>query len=362
MKIVTIVGARPQFVKAALVSQELKMQGIEELIVHTGQHYDANMSAIFFDQMGIKAPAYNLNIQAKLHGAMTGQMLIETEKVLMHEQPDWVMVYGDTNSTLAGALAARKLNIKIAHVEAGLRNHNFNIPEDVNRVITDRISDLLFCPTTIAIENLRQEGFLNFPIQIVKTDDLMSDTVRFFSKRIEEQPTLVSDAIRSIRQPFILCTVHRQASTTPENLPKIIDALNEIAQEIEIVFPIHPRTLSVMQLHQIQVSKRIHLTDPVGYLDMQYLLKNANYVVTDSGGLQKEAYLHGVYSLILEDYTPWEELITHQVGLTTSLETEALLLNYHSMKQLKGRFDQYLFGHGHARKQIVETFLAQKGH
>jgi UDP-GlcNAc3NAcA epimerase len=355
MKIVTIVGARPQFIKAALLSDALKKNGITEILIHTGQHYDANMSDIFFEQLGLQNPAYNLHIQAKTHGDMTGKMLVEIEKILMDEMPDWVVVFGDTNSTLAGALAARKLNIPIAHVEAGLRNYDMTIPEEVNRIITDRISDLLLCPTEIAIENLRQEGFESFPIHIVKTDDILSDAVYFSLLKMKENPTVISAHLRAIPYPYILCTVHRQDSTTEAHLKIILDALNKIATTAKIIFPIHPRTLAVLNGIQYPLSPNIHLIDPVGYLDMQYLLQHAQYLITDSGGLQKEAYLHGVYSLLLMGHTPWQELITHQVSVATPLDEARILLAYNDLKQLRGRFDQNLYGSGQAGMQIVEA-------
>lgn len=355
MKIVTVVGARPQFIKAALLSDALRKNGITEILIHTGQHYDANMSDIFFEQLGLQNPAYNLHIQAKTHGDMTGRMLIEIEKILIHENPDWVVVFGDTNSTLAGALAARKLNIPIAHVEAGLRNHDLTIPEEVNRIITDRISALLLCPTEIAIENLKKEGFDSFPTHIVKTDDILSDAVYFSLKKIKENPTVISAHLRAITFPYILCTVHRQDSTTEAHLKIILDALSKIATESPILFPIHPRTRAVLNSLKYQLPPQIHLIDPVGYLDMQYLLQQAQYLITDSGGLQKEAYLHRVYSLLLMENTPWEELVTHQVSSATPINEERILLAYNDLKQLNGRFDQNLYGSGQAGRQIVEA-------
>jgi UDP-GlcNAc3NAcA epimerase len=355
MKIVTVVGARPQFIKAALLSDALRKNGIEEILIHTGQHYDHNMSEIFFEQLGLQNPAYQLHIQAQTHGDMTGRMLIEIEKILIHENPDWVVVFGDTNSTLAGALAARKLNIPIAHVEAGLRNHDLTIPEEVNRVITDRISALLLCPTEIAIENLKKEGFESFPIQIVKTDDILSDAVQFSLRKIKENPAVISAPLREITFPYILCTVHRQDSTTEAHLKIILDALSKIAATSPILFPIHPRTRAVLNSLQYQLPSQIHLIDPVGYLDMQYLLQQAQYLITDSGGLQKEAYLHGIYSLLLMENTPWEELVTHQVSVATPIVEARILLTYNDLKRLKGRFDQNLYGSGQAGMQIVEA-------
>jgi UDP-GlcNAc3NAcA epimerase len=356
MKIITIIGARPQFIKAALVSQELKKQGIEEVILHTGQHYDKNMSDIFFTQLGIPAPKYNLEIKANLHGEMTGKMLMGIEEVMLKETPDMTLVYGDTNSTLAAALASRKLNIPIAHVEAGLRNFNFMIPEDVNRTLTDRISDILFCPTNTAVQNLMEEGFAKFPCEVIKTDDIMADSVNIFSKMILQNPNLVSKEILEIcKNEFLLCTVHRQESTSKQALPIIVEALNYISNEKNIIFPIHPRTKKLCAELDIQFNKNVIVIDPVGYFDMQYLLNATSGVITDSGGLQKEAYLHSKYSLLLMSYTPWVELVSNKVSVTTEIDSDAILNNYNNFKKLSGNFDQYLYGKGEARVQIVQA-------
>lgn len=258
MKIITILGARPQFVKAAAVNRAILKHNavkkgenkisyvLDEIIVHTGQHYDENMSDVFFEQMRIPQPHYQLNISNLSHGAMTGQMLEKIEKILQKETPDLVLVYGDTNSTLAGALAARKLNLKIAHVEAGLRNHDFSIPEDVNRVLTDRLSDILFVPTDVAMENLGKEGFLSFPCELIKTGDIMADNVFFYSEIAERAPQLL-EKIGWKDSSFILCTVHRASNTTPENLEIIVNALNKISLTENIILPLHPRTKQALE-------------------------------------------------------------------------------------------------------------------
>lgn len=357
MNINTIVGARPQFIKAALVSHELNKQGVNESIIHTGQHYDDNMSDIFFREMNIPAPEYNLGIRGKTHGEMTGQMLIGIEELLMKNRPDLVLLYGDTNSTLAGALAARKLNIPIAHVEAGLRNFDFTIPEDVNRTITDRLSSILFCPTQKAIDNLKKEGFADFPCTIVKTGDLMADCVRVFTNMIKQKPELVSPSLRGMQKPYIVCTIHRQESTHPNSLPFVIDFLNAIAQEEQILFPIHPRTKKLCDQYDLSFHNNIKTIPPVGYFDMQYLLRNCTRVITDSGGLQKEAYLHQKYSLLLMDYTPWEELFEHRFCQTSSLDPLELKKNYGKALKLNGSFDIQLYGDGKSRKKIVQELI-----
>jgi UDP-GlcNAc3NAcA epimerase len=357
MKIVTIVGARPQFIKAALVSSELKKRGIHEIIVHTGQHYDENMSAIFFEQMGMQKPDYNLDIRAKTHGEMTGRMLIGIEEVLKETEPNLLLVYGDTNSTLAAALAARKLNIPIAHVEAGLRNHDLRIPEDVNRILTDRISDLLFCPTQTSIDNLYNEGFKSFHCEIIKTDDILADSVKVYSAMIDENPSLISEKFQSLNSNYLLCTVHRQESTNSTSLTHIVNALNAISKEVPIILPMHPRTKSICDSANLKFNKHITVIDPVGYIDMQYLLKKSIGVITDSGGVQKEAYLHSKYSLLLMSYTPWVELITNNVSVTSILEETEILGSYEHYKKLNGSFNQKLYGKGNARIEIVDAIL-----
>ncbi len=249
MKILTILGARPQFIKAGTVSREIaKYTEIHEVIVHTGQHFDANMSDIFFDEMKIPKPDYNLDINGLGHGAMTGQMLEKIEEVLLKEKPDWVMVYGDTNSTIAGALAASKLHIKVAHVEAGLRSFNMNMPEEVNRILTDRISNILFCPTQSAVDNLEREGYKTLDIKIVKNGDVMQDGALFY-KDLAVKPDDVT-----LNNEYILTTIHRAENTDdPKRLEAIFEALNEIAKEIQIVFPLHPRTKNILNTSNIKL-------------------------------------------------------------------------------------------------------------
>lgn len=354
MKIFTVVGARPQFVKAALVSHELQQKGLEEQLIHTGQHYDDNMSNIFFREMNIPEPKYNLGIRGQTHGEMTGRMLMGIEEILIEQKPDMVLLYGDTNSTLAGALAAQKLHIPIAHVEAGLRNFDFSIPEDVNRTITDRLSSILFCPTDKAIQNLENEGFRNFPCQLVRTGDLMADSVKVYTQLLEERPALISPIVRAIDQPYIVCTIHRQESTREAILPGVVDFLNTVATHEHILLPMHPRTRKLCEQWNLKFHDNVKIIDPVGYFDMQYLLKNCSRVITDSGGLQKEAYLHKKYSLLLMDYTPWEELVDHRFCTTTTLDKPSLFKNYYQTKELNGNFAIELYGDGNARKEIVE--------
>ncbi len=310
MKIVTIVGARPQFVKAAVVSRAFAAHaGATEIIVHTGQHFDAAMSDIFFDEMGIPAPAHHLGIGGMSHGAMTGRMLEALEPVLAAEKPDWVLVYGDTNSTLAGALAAAKLHLPVAHVEAGLRSFNRRMPEEVNRVLTDHAATLLFAPTDTAVDNLRCEGIAGKAV--VKSGDVMYDAALQYA-RVADAKSDILDRLALGRGEYMLSTIHRAENTdAPERLAAIIDALLEVAREVAVVLPLHPRTRGALEkLGRLGAAQaRLKLIEPVGYLDMVMLERNAALIATDSGGVQKEAYFYGVPCVTLRDETEWTELV-----------------------------------------------------
>ncbi|MEA3383322.1 MAG: UDP-N-acetylglucosamine 2-epimerase (non-hydrolyzing), partial [Campylobacterota bacterium] len=299
MKIVTILGARPQFIKAGSVSRMISnYKEIQEVIVHTGQHYDANMSDIFFEEMQIPKPDYFLGIGGKSHGAMTGQMIEKIEEVALKEKPDWIIVYGDTNSTLAGAIVASKLHIKLAHIEAGLRSFNMKMPEEVNRILTDRVSNILFCPTNTAIKNLENEGYNNIDCKIVKSGDVMQDGAMFY-KNLAVKPTCY------IKDEYILCTIHRAENTDDERrVTNIFEALNEIAKEKQVILPLHPRTKKILNNLKLNI-QNLTLIDPVGYLEMVWLIDNCSLVMTDSGGLQKEAYFFNKQCITLRDETEW---------------------------------------------------------
>lgn len=309
MKIVTIVGARPQFIKAAALSRVFAdyPHHFEEVIVHTGQHFDKNMSDIFFEEMEIPPANYNLNIHGLSHGAMTGQMLEGIEKVLQEEKPDYVLVFGDTNSTIAGALAAKKIHIPVVHVEAGLRSFNMRMPEEVNRILTDRISDVLFCPTQTAANNLAMEGFKNFKGNVYVTGDVMQDAAIFYKEKSDRISTILKD-LELEKGNFILGTIHRAENTNDQTrLNEIVSALNELNAQYRLVVPLHPRTRNVLTNYNIQTEFTI--IDPVGYFDMLQLLANCSLVVTDSGGVQKEAYFFNKYCVTLRDETEWVELV-----------------------------------------------------
>jgi UDP-GlcNAc3NAcA epimerase len=351
MKIITILGARPQFIKAGTISREIaKYDNIEEIIVHTGQHFDANMSDIFFDEMKIPKPHYNLDINGLGHGAMTGQMLEKIEEVLLKEKPDWVMVYGDTNSTLAGALASSKLHIKVAHIEAGLRSFNMIMPEEVNRILTDRISNILFCPTNSAIDNLKNEGYDNLDIKVVKNGDVMQDGAMFYTN-LAKKPNVKLD------NNYILCTVHRAENTDDENrLKNIFEALNEISNDVQIILPLHPRTKNILSKSDIKLTKNITTIEPIGYLEMVYLIKNSKLIMTDSGGLQKEAFFFEKPCVTLRDETEWIELIENKFNVLAGASKENILDLYNNFK-FNDNFNLDLYGGGKASEEVIKELI-----
>jgi UDP-GlcNAc3NAcA epimerase len=334
MKIVTVVGARPQFIKAAAISRAIRerngfpgnfVSNLTEVIVHTGQHYDANMSEVFFKELDIPKSHYNLGIGDTTHGAMTGRMIEKIEEVLLKERPDWVLVYGDTNSTLAGALAAAKLHIQVAHVEAGLRSLNRNMPEEINRVLTDHLASVLFCPTHKAVQNLQMEGFKNildpvrisnfertdnFPL-VVNVGDVMYDTALHYAS-ISEQKSRVLEKLNLKPYGYALSTVHRSENTDDrERLKNIFEGLSRVAKDLDVVLPLHPRTREALEREDLfdQATQMLKIIEPLGYLDMIRLEKNAKLILTDSGGIQKEAFFYGVPCVTLRDETEWVELV-----------------------------------------------------
>lgn len=354
MKIITVIGARPQFIKAAAVSREISLHSeIRELIVHTGQHFDENMSDIFFDEMQIPRPDYRLDINSLSHGAMTGRMLEQIEEILLKEKPDVLMVYGDTNTTIAGALAAKKLHIKVAHVEAGLRSFNMAMPEEINRILTDRISDFLFCPTETALRNLDREGFGAFPCHIVKTGDVMQDAALFYRDTAARK----SDVIKRLGltgKPFALCTIHRAENTDSlERLLAILAALNEIVGEMEVVLPLHPRTRKIIEARGLD--SRCTVIEPVGYFDMIQLLEHTRMVLTDSGGLQKEAFFFSKPCVTLRDETEWIELTEGGYNILAGSNKEMIISAFRTMLTAAPDFSRDLYGRGCASATIVDA-------
>lgn len=353
MKIVTVVGARPQFIKAAPVSRALQEAGHCEFLLHTGQHYDHGMSQVFFDELGLPAPNVNLEVHSSSHAEQTGRMLMGIERVLLDEHPDRVLVYGDTNSTLAGALAAAKLHIPIAHVEAGLRSFNREMPEEHNRVLTDHCADLLFCPTHTAVEQLRREGIVQ---GVHMVGDPMYDAVLMFMDRAQQRSTVLRDLALD-KGGYLLATIHRAYNTDePRVLASILLALASLGEQV--IFPIHPRTRSRLQAAGLEddfSTGGVRLIDPVSYLDMLILEQNARLILTDSGGVQKEAYFFTVPCLTLRPETEWVEtvesgwnLLVQPEGLAAALRHEFPLPDNHPA----------LFGDGHAAQAIVSALKA----
>jgi len=323
MELVTVVGARPQFIKAAVVSHALIKAGITERIVHTGQHYDPGMSDVFFSELGIPAPAINLDVRSGSHGAQTGKMMVELEAYLEGHRPDWLLVYGDTNSTIASSLVGAKMGLPVAHVEAGLRSFNQKMPEEINRIVTDRLSKLLFCPTQTAVEHLGKEGMTK---GVHLTGDVMLDATRFFAQRARDSRPLASILGPDVPQPYFLATIHRAENTDhPERLKSILAAFAQI--EKTIVWPIHPRTRNLLSSYVLPGNVRV--IDPVPYVSMLTLISSASKVLTDSGGLQKEAVWLNRPCITMRDETEWTETLeggwNQIVGADTQKIVQAVL-------------------------------------
>jgi len=345
MKIVTIIGARPQFIKSATVSRKIKDTDIKEVIIHTGQHYDSNMSEVFFKELAIPEPDYNLEVGSASHGKQTAQMLEKTETILLSEKPDYVLVYGDTNSTIAGALAATKLHIPVAHVEAGLRSYNRLMPEEINRIATDRISDILFAPTQNAMNILSQEGLAE---KSVFSGDVMYDSVLFYKKRIEESPEKYF--LAEIPDEYYLATIHRPQNTDcEENLKNIFMAFSELDKTV--VLPLHPRTEKLLEVYSIKPENLVIL-EPVGYLHMLALLMKSAKVLTDSGGLQKEAYFLGKQCVTLRTETEWIETLHDNWNTIVSADRDKIIAAVNS--KLMSDFRKNDFGDGNAAQKIVQ--------
>lgn len=352
LRILSIIGARPQFIKASVVSRAIKQtDGIDEIMLHTGQHFDTNMSDIFFNQLGIPRPDIQLDIHGGSHGEMTGRMLAEIEKALLEHKPDRVLVYGDTNSTLAGALAAAKLHIPVAHVEAGLRSFNMQMPEEINRILTDQISDLLFCPTSTSVQNLENEGFASKPTKVIQVGDVMQDAALLFA---EKAAAPVGDALP---EKFVLATLHRAENTdNPERLANIVRALNYVHKnEATVVLPLHPRTRKLIAQQGLELD--VQLIDPVGYFEMVWLLDHCQLVLTDSGGVQKEAFFFGKACVTMRDQTEWVELV--EVGANDLVGADQQKIVQATTKNLgrKVKDTDQLYGGGEASQRIVDELV-----
>lgn len=347
MKIASIVGARPQFIKSAPVSKAIAAAGHQEYQIHTGQHYDYGMSQVFFEELDIAEPAVNLGIGSGTHAEQTGRMLIAIEAELVSQKPDVVLVYGDTNSTLAGALAAAKLQIRLAHVEAGLRSYNRQMPEEHNRVLTDHCSDLLFCPTQTAVDNLSREG-ITAGVHLV--GDTMYDAVLQFGE-IASHRSRILQSLGLDPKKYLLTTLHRAYNTDdPKALENIMSAYQEINDII--VFPIHPRTSAVVNASKISIPANVRVIDPLGYLDMLVLEKNARLILTDSGGMQKEAYFFRVPCLTLRPETEWVETVESGWNLLVGSDPERIVSGIKYNNWPANQTTSF-YGDGHASEKIV---------
>ncbi|WP_353439141.1 UDP-N-acetylglucosamine 2-epimerase (non-hydrolyzing) [Polynucleobacter sp. UK-FUSCHL-C3] len=359
MKILTVVGARPQFIKAAAISRVIRDQytnSIEEIIVHTGQHHDENMSQIFFDELDIPKPKFNLEISGGGHGAMTGKMLEGIERVLLQERPDCLLIYGDTNSTLAGALAATKLHIPVAHVEAGLRSFNMRMPEEINRILSDRISSLLFCPTKTAVENLSAEGLKNGVYQV---GDVMYDVALFYRERAQKN-SLILSSLGLTSKNFALATCHRAENTDdPQRLASILEAFSEIAKDLPLVLPLHPRTKKLITENNLSsLLDSIIITDPLSFLDMTALEQGAKIILTDSGGVQKEAFFYNTPCITLRDETEWVETVSLGWNQLVGANTKAIIQAVEKVKMDPNQVVQHHpYGNGDASQAICKHLL-----
>ncbi len=358
MKIATVVGARPQFIKAAALSRELSAHGFANIVIHTGQHYDYGMSRIFFEELDLPEPDVHLGIGSGFQGLQTGRMLEAIEGVLMDSNPDITIVFGDTNTTLAAALAACKIYIPVAHIEAGLRSYNRRMPEEINRVLTDHVSSLLFCPGSNAVENLKREGIIR---GVHCVGDIMFDALKHIKDVIDE-----SDATRVLSKlnispgKYLLCTIHRAVNTDDtKKLSGILDALNRLGEPI--VFPLHPRTVRAIDKLEHRFASNVKIIDPVGYRDMLVLEKNARKILTDSGGIQKEAYWLEIPCITLRDETEWPETIEQGWNILVGADTEKII---HAVRDFQpGAAHPTLYGNGDCAEscvQIIRRFMAHE--
>jgi UDP-GlcNAc3NAcA epimerase len=357
MKIATVVGARPQFIKAAALSKAILARsgsGLSEVLVHTGQHYDENMSDVFFEELGIRIPAYNLAIAGGSHGAMTGRMLEALERTLLEVRPDWVLVYGDTNSTLAAALAASKLHMPVAHVEAGLRSYNMRMPEEINRIVADRLSSLLLCPTEAAVQNLAKEG-LSDGVHLV--GDVMYDMALHFAD-LAQRHTDILARLGIAPKGYVLATCHRAENTDdPKNLTGIVRGLASISASRPVLLPLHPRTRAkIREYGLLDAIAGVTMIEPVSYLQMVALEKNAEVIVTDSGGVQKEAFFYRVPCVTIREETEWVETVSAGWNILVGSDS-ARMIEAVSRHAQRRRLDVNPYGTGDAAERIVDILL-----
>ena len=345
MKIISVVGARPQFIKLAILSKELR-ENHNEIIIHTGQHYDDNMSRYFFEEMQIAKPDYNLNIGSGSHGKQTAEMLIGLEDIFLHQKPDVVITFGDTNTTLATGLAATKLNIPVAHVEAGLRSHNREMPEEINRILTDHISDYLFAPTLTAMENIKSENLYGKPFLV---GDVMYDSLLYYGK-IADQKSRILNNLKLKQKEYILLTLHRPYNV--DNIQKLQNIFSALKQTKRfIVLPVHPRTCKMIESTNTIIPENISIIEPLGYLDFIFLQKHSEKIITDSGGIQKEAYLNGIPCITIRPETEWIETVKAGWNVLVGDKKDQLIENCLHFKPSHNR-PRY-FGDGNSSKKII---------
>ncbi|MDD4576428.1 MAG: UDP-N-acetylglucosamine 2-epimerase (non-hydrolyzing) [Bacteroidales bacterium] len=377
IKILTIIGARPQIIKAAAISRAIKNEfdsKIQEILVHTGQHYDSNMSDVFFSEMGIPKPHYNLNVGSMSHAQQTAKMMVGIEELICSEKPDYLLVYGDTNSTLAGALSAAKLHLPVIHVEAGLRSFNKSMPEEINRIMTDHASTLLFTPTKTGFQNLLKEGFLNTEIKNADVDhpaifhcgDVMLDNSLFFKEKAETDSSILQKLNLKTNE-FVLCTIHRDNNTDiKERLTDIVSAILEIAQKnnIQIVLPLHPRTAKKLpeildnQLYNdFTTAEKIKITEPVSFFDMIQLESNSTLIMTDSGGVQKEAFFFKKPCLIMRSETEWVEIVDAACAKIVDANREKIIENFNLYLNKQNLVFPDIFGNGKAAEFICKKII-----
>ena len=355
MKIASIIGARPNFIKCASLSKEIRKH-FNEVTIHTGQHYNYEMDKLFFDELNIPEPDYHLGVGSGLHGYQTGEMLKRIEEVLMREKPDFVLTYGDTNSTLAGALAGSKLHIKVGHVEAGMRSFDRSMPEEINRILTDHCSDLLFCPTRTAGENLKREGISE---GVYLTGDVMVDSL-FYNKEIAEDKSMILNDLNLKGKEYLVATVHRASNTDDrESIKNIVDAFSEVKETI--VFPVHPRAEKFLKeygLYNKLNQTTIKLIKPLGYLDFLKLMNHAKKIITDSGGIQKEAYLLKLPCITLRENTEWVETVEDRWNVLVGTNKEKIAKMVKEFGPNNEQMD--VFGNGDASERIVKILKANE--
>ena len=376
IKLLTVIGARPQIIKAAAISRSIRKKysdQVEEKILHTGQHYDQNMSAVFFEELGIPQPDFNLGVGSGKHGEQTAKMIAGIEEVLMNEPFDGILLYGDTNSTLAGAVAASKTHVPIFHVEAGLRSHNMAMPEEINRIVCDQLSSILFPPTETGMKNLREEGFLKSKAQfkngkerlVVNSGDVMFDNSLYFRELAKEKCDIIH-RLGLTNNGYVLATIHRDNNTdSQERLTSIFQALLDIADRdgVKIVIPLHPRTKKLLPLNltpsvyeRLKESERVSIIPPASFFEIIELERHARLVMTDSGGVQKEAFFFARPCVILRPETEWVEIVEHKAGILADADYDRILNAYQELTGKPVTFPP-LFGNGKAAETILETIL-----